>query len=725
MIKPPAWWQIVLAMSLACGILFVAIFLPIYARRDAEAPTMKRIPAPRECQLGETFDPIAQMCTASFRAPLAFDGSIMDPRVDVCSDFYGHMCGKWIAQHQGANMHRLFTSAHYHNEGVVKRLVAGEASQAGHASTSAVTRFYQSCLHTPRQETILEYKHVMEKIATPIRSHADLPVAFGRLMRYGYTGPFGLEIVRDPNSTRVLPVFYPDNFPEDLQEHHIYQMLQQNHDMTVYNVAELQQRMIGIMKVIRTLREKVGGTASPSQVVEWFGKRPWILRGKQVDSAFNEYFQALDGQSLRFHHDQDVWWYDKPYFDWLFSAQGMGALEINEWRAFIEFSILYNGNKFEPELAEDVYFSGRASRDFWRRPLKRHGHLRPKRKRSPASRDTLRAEDCLRITTHMLPGLIAKQFLDENLPERATMAAQVKEMVRLIVESFRNQVGDHTMWLNQTEKLTLFRKLDNLIIRVAEPDEWTPEPFAERIYEDRYDHNMNLVRMYRVERNMALWHKDRPDKFDRSEIAKFLMPTTETNAYYDPSTNSITILGGMLMEPFFSLRYNSVSKWAILGSIIGHELSHMIDSSGLYFDENGLYRPHGIIDMEKFYKQTRCILSEWNSTFQNCTVDFEYGNATLGEDMADVGGISLAFEAFFERTDEGRAAPVGAKQHFFMILAQAMCESYDEVRTCDAVLHDEHAIASIRINSAYRNLRPFLSAFGCQAKSEKLCKPYG
>ncbi len=717
MIKQSAWWQITLAIMLAGAVVFVAIFVPIYATRDVSAPIMRSSrsaggAAVHPCEAGESFDPIANMCVASFRAPLAFDASIMDARYDTCNDFYHNMCGKWIAQHNQSNTHRLFTAAYYHNLGLLKRIVT--------VGDSPIVRFYRSCLQTPRQESILEYRHVLEKIAAPIRSHADLPTAFGRLMRYGYTSPFGLEIVRDPNSTRVLPIFFPDNFPADLQEHHIYQMLQQNHDMTVYNVAELQQRMIGIMKVVRTLREKQSQKAQ--QVVEWFGKKPWILRGKSVDSAFAEYLQAVDGQGLRFHHDQDVWWYDKPYFDWLFSAEGINGFEINEWRAYIEFSILYNGNKFEPELPNNAYWRSRSLQRGRSAPGER---VRPKKRRSPQKRWT-QEDNCMRITAHMLPGLIAKQFLDENLPQRAEMAQQVREMVRLIVESFRHQVGEQTQWLNQTEKETLLRKLDNLMVRVAEPDEWTPEPFAERIYADRYDHNMNLVRMYRVQRIMSLWHKDRPDKFDRSELAHFVMPTLETNAYYDPTTNSITILGGMLMEPFYSLRYNSISKWAILGSIIGHELSHMVDSSGLYFDENGLYKPKGIIDMPKFFKQTQCILSEWNSTFANCTLPApEYGNATLGEDMADVGGISLAFEAFFERTDEGRAAPNGVKQHFFMILAQAFCESYDDTQTCESAKHDVHAVSSIRINSAFRNLKPFLSVFGCRAKNEKLCKPYG
>jgi predicted metalloendopeptidase len=107
-------------------------------------------------------------------------------------------------------------------------------------------------------------------------------------------------------------------------------------------------------------------------------------------------------------------------------------------------------------------------------------------------------------------------------------------------------------------KAIIAAKMQSTIVRVIEPDEWEVEPFAERLASDRYDHNMNLVRQYRVQRNLGLWHKDSPSTFNRSAIAFFAMPLTDTNAYYSGQTNSITILAGILQPPFYSTRYNQV-----------------------------------------------------------------------------------------------------------------------------------------------------------------------
>lgn len=110
-------------------------------------------------------------------------------------------------------------------------------------------------------------------------------------------------------------------------------------------------------------------------------------------------------------------------------------------------------------------------------------------------------------------------------------------------------------------------------------------------------------------------------------------------------------------------------------------------------------------------------------------VNVAYGNSTVGEDLADLTGITLSYNAYFMLSDEGRAAPMGDKQKFFMILSQAFCESYDQEHKCEAVANDEHAIAEFRIDRSFRNIPAFQDAFGCRAgdamyKSDA-CRVYG
>jgi len=240
---------------------------------------------------------------------------------------------------------------------------------------------------------------------------------------------------------------------------------------------------------------------------------------------------------------------------------------------------------------------------------------------------------------------------------------------------------------------------------VAEPDEWQVEPFAGQIASDRYDHNMNLIRKYRVERNLQLW-SNTEDTLQRNAYATFAMPLQAVNAYYAPSTNTITILAGILQLPFFSNSFNQVSEYAILGSIIGHELSHALDANGLYWDHEGSFKPNGIISpasMRLFKERTACLVQEYQQEQGACA---NYGQQTLSENIADVTGIALAYKAL-------RPTSMSDKQYFYFVLAQAFCEAQQQQQqACD---NDPHAEAKFRIDLVFRNMPDFAQTFNCVA----------
>jgi predicted metalloendopeptidase len=156
-----------------------------------------------------------------------------------------------------------------------------------------------------------------------------------------------------------------------------------------------------------------------------------------------------------------------------------------------------------------------------------------------------------------------------------------------------------------------------------------------------------------------------------------------------------------------------------MGSVIGHELSHMLDHHGLYWDGQGNYKPDGIISpegMRQFYNKSDCVIEQYGPAPSGCErEDVSYGNNTVGEDLADLTGIKTAYHAMLLSDP---ALTLGDRQHFFMVLAQAFCESYDQEHVCDAVLNDVHAIAEFRIDRTFRNLRVFHDTFQCHPGHE-------
>ena len=675
--------------------------------------------APEHCSAGETWDAEVELCGPTLRTPLALEPAIMNNSMAPCVSFYESMCGKYIATHTNEN--RAFTYGWRRTRQRLRRLIVNGTA----TTTTPGGAFYQACMRrgspAAAKEALLEYQHVLHVILGPVRTHADLPSAFGKLARYGYTGPFALSIERHPLEARVLPFMTPDGFPDALlDEGRLFQVLQAARALTQYTTIQETHQIEGILRVSRTLREhraplQLSNVTDYGSYLEQLFPQHLVPFSRLQSWPWERYMQALDGNNLRFANEQVLWAPDRGYLEWLLARGGWQEIAVADWKAFIEFSVLWNNNQFEPELPNNVYFRQHDAQG----PVGRGARLYH---RIPRSISTKSPEDqCVALTEHMLPGWTADAFLKRYMPRRQEIRTEVDKMVRELLARLKDKVASAT-WLPDADRITLARKVDATLVRVLEPDDWHVEPFLGSVSVDRHDHNMNLVRRYRVQRNLALWHKDAAASWwSRSALAFFAMPLTEMNAYYSGPTNSITLLAGVLQHPLYNPDYDAVSKWAILGSVVGHELSHMLDTHGLHWDAEGRYAPHGILTPEgmgRFYGRVECVVREYGPAPAGCEdANAAYGNSTIDEDMADLMGIGLSYAALPE------SVTMGDRQHFFMVLGQAFCESYDQRHRCDAVANDEHAVAEFRIDRTFWNLGAWQDAFACKREQES-CIPY-
>lgn len=695
------------------------------------------------CTVGETWDPVLELCAPSFRAPLALDAAIMNTTVRACDSFYTSMCGRFINSH--VNENRAFSFGWRRIRARI-RLLLGNTT----GSTPAQT-MYRACLArgspASQREARLEFRHLVEHVVAPVRSHADLPTALGRLARMGYTGPFALSMERHPLEPRVLPFWSPDGFPDELlDEGRLFQLLQAWRSITDYSSAQEAYLIEGMLRVSRVLVMHRNPHQTPltdygDYLQHTFPEHlvpflQWTPRGPNQEWSWERYFQAMDGNGLRFEPETIMWAPDAGYLEWFVAQDGWRTLSVTDWRAWMEFAILYNGNDFDPSLPDNVYFRqhdtlgpvGPHARFYHRIPRSLRGG-----NTSSSSSDIAweHQQRCLALTEHMLPGWVASAYLKRWMPEQTQVQARARTLVERLLVRLRDRVRK-TSWLSVEDRERLATKIGSIMVRVIEPDEWHPEPFGPSLAVDRHDHNMNLVRRYRVQRNLALWHKDSGATWwSRAAIAFFAMPLTEVNAYYSGPSNSITILAGVLQSPFFNLQYSEVSQWAILGSIVGHELSHALDHHGLHWDREGNYVPAGLLSeegMRRFYEEIECVIREYGPAPAGCeAANAHYGNSTIGEDLADLTGISLAYDTLFDPgTVFGANSNVGDQQHFFMVLAQAFCETYDQEHRCAAVANDVHAVAEFRIDRTFRNLAGWRDVFGCYEDEavDGMCRVY-
>ncbi len=737
-----------LATAALVVVIVVVAVVALPAALPASAKRTKRIALPihqrrsrSTCASGEVYDTEVSLCAPAFKAPVALDPAIMDAaHTAPCESVYRYACGKWIDQH--VNENRAFSYAHAKTQARLLKLLTAW-SGAMPPSAVPLAAFYASCVNAPNnvKEAQLEYAHMHEVVLGNLRTYADLPVVFGRLARAGYTMPFAISMERHPTRNVTIPLIVPDGFPDDLDEGRVFQIMQATRDLNRYTVVDQQQKIMGIMRVMRAQRDH--NTRPLAAITDYHAYVDTQLEGDlmrfdQVASAWGanrwgQFFTTLDGSAMRIAGDQQVWCIGVEYMRWLGQAaaggltnsgggdSASGGLTIHDWRSWIEFSLLYNNANFDPDLPSTTYHR----RHDRRGPVGPGGRLYHRVPRDIRPRANItREQRCLQITQHMLPGLTARAYADTYAPEPHDRV--VHKLMGAITATLREALAHGTPWMMDEDRERMVAKLDGLLVRVTSGGGGGVEPFVERIASDRYDHNMNMVRRYRVQRNLGQWHAT----FDRGALALFGNPL-DVNAYYSPASNSITVLMGILQPPFYSPLFGDVTLYAILGSILGHETTHMLDSHGLYYDEYGSLHTRGILSergMRRFFDATDCVVREYGDAPLGCeAANAHYGNSTLGEDMADLTGVALAYRALFGPAGT-KGLTLNDKQRFFLVFAQAWCSSFDQEHLCDAVAHDEHAVPEWRVDRTLRNMHEFHEAFACREEEDDnttaLCAVY-
>lgn len=614
-----------------------------------------------ECTVGETY--VDGLCGPTQHVPSAFEDTIMDGSTAACDSLYRAACGRWLDAH--SNEDRMFGYSYHRNKRVLEHIVTNATGNG------PLYRFYSSCMEASRNhyghEAELQYRHVVDSTIAELRTYADVPAVMGKMARQGYILPFQLSIERDPRTKNTpIPFLAPDGF-HNLTRGQVTAIVLAARPMTRYTVLQTMNVVDRAWKVIDACVQQQQRETGAKRQEEYV---PDTVQFQHVPSwGWTSFLQAYDGSGLRFAAEQEVWIENLRYLTWFFSSY-QSAFEVGDWLAYLEFSLLYHMHRFEPVLPNNVYRKRNATQGI--------------------------EHDCVAITQRMLPGLVAKAFLQQQ-PYADRIQAEVTAMVDTLKNEYMDLLANASWFATNSSRQVAQDKVRSIAVRVTQPTGiWTSEPFADRIGAGMYDHNIALVRMYRVQQNLAQWtvHHATQDTF--------AFPLSLTNAYYNPEYNSITILAGILGPPWYHVDYNDVSKWAIVGTIVGHELAHALDWNGLHWTKDGIFTKDGILDkasMDSFQKQ---VVGPLAAQYRS-PCDAGYGPRVVNEAIADAVGTRLAYNGL-------SPASQGDAQFFFMTRAQVWCASYDACSRMD----DVHPLPKDRVDVTNRNMEEFAAAFNCR-----------
>jgi putative endopeptidase len=644
----------------------------------------------------------AQQPSASTHEP-ALDTTSMDRAADPCVDFFAYACGGWIKRNPiPPDQSSWDTYSKMQDENLARLRGILEESSAPNETRDAVAQkigdYYASCM---------DEKAIDAKGADPLKpsldliantkSKSELADAAASMIRNNVLFRFSsIQDFRDANQV----IANADQGGLGLPDRDYYTKDDaKSQELRTQYVAHVQ-------KMFELLGDKPDVAASEAQTVmriETALAKGSMTRVERRDpKALDHKMTSAELEKL------------SPDFHWnvFFTKVGLPSLSslnvsvpnffkalneeldkenIADWKIYLRWHLAHADAPFlsTPFVNENFAFYGKT--------LQGQEQLRPRWKRCTEGVDDDLGEA-------LGQAYVAKYFSPEAKEQALKM---VKE-----IETAMQQDIDGLPWMSAATKQQALVKLHAVRNKIGYPDKWRDYSKLEIL---RGDELGNVERSRKFEFNRQLAKIGKP--VDRGE---WDMTPPTVNAYYDPQMNDINFPAGVLQPPAFDPTSDAAPNYGDTGGTIGHELTHGFDDEGRQFDAQGNLRDWWTPeDGKEFEKRAACISNQY-STYTIIDDIKINGKLTLGEDVADLGGLLLAYNAWKEDTKNEKLDAIDGltpEQRFFVGYGQSWCgQVRDESKRLRATV-DPHSPEKYRTNGVVSNMPEFQQAFHCKAGS--------
>ncbi len=392
-------------------------------------------------------------------------------------------------------------------------------------------------------------------------------------------------------------------------------------------------------------------------------------------------------------------------FDWdtYFNARGVNAEYLNVaqiepikesvaiindtdlelLKTYLKFRIINGSTAFLDDKTYDISF------DFYNRVLSDQKEPKPRWKRAVAKIDGSLGE--------MVGQLYVKKYFPESAKKR------MEKLVKNLQRAYEDRIKNLT-WMGEDTKKRAIEKLHTFNAKIGYPDKWRDYSKLE-IKDDSLYANMMRV----AEFEDAFW-LNKIGKEKDSTI--WYMNAHEVNAYYDPSSNEICFPAGILQYPFFDMSADDAFNYGAIGSVIGHEMTHGFDDSGRHFDKDGNMKDWWTEEDATMFNQKTNVMKEHFNNILVAPNTHANGEFTLGENLADYGGVTIAFDAykkFGEKSED--ALDFTPEQRFFIAYAMTEAGNIRDAEILRRTKMDEHSLSRWRVNGMLPHVNAWYEAF--------------
>lgn len=627
----------------------------------------------------------------------------LDTTVNPCEDFYQYANGGWVKNNPipaSESSWGSFNELAEKNNAVLRELLAEAASNTTAASGSAarlIGDFYAVGMDSAaaNKAGITPIKPELDRIAGA-KTTDELLKTVSDLKTKGISGYFTMYVTQDDKISTQYALWamqgglgLPDRdyyLNDDARSKTIrteyLQHLQRMFQLIGSDGATAQKQARTVMdletKLARASRTRVElrdpyANYNKMTIQEFAKQNPnlkvtQLLTGmgaqtaKEVIVGQPAFFKALNGM--------------------------LKSVPVADWKAYTQWHVAHT---MAPYLSQELV---QENFNFYGKVLSGAKEMQPRWKR------------VLYATDAALGEALGQLYVQKTFSPEAKQKAL--EMVNNLQAAFKEHVRDLD-WMSEATKERALQKLNAFAVKIGYPDKWKDYKDLE-VGRDSYAANIMRANQFEFRENVGKIGKP----VDRTE---WLMSPPTVNAYYNPSMNEIVFPAGILQPPFFDPNADDAVNYGGMGAVIGHELTHGFDDQGAKYDFEGNLKDWWTKeDLEKFNARSAMVDAQYSgyTVLDNLHVN---GKLTMGENIADIGGLNIAYTALqkaLKDKNPGKIAGFTPEQRFFLAWAQIWRINMRDEAQNQQILTDPHAPGRFRTNGPVSNMPQFYEAFGCK-----------
>ncbi|WP_221050294.1 M13 family metallopeptidase [Shewanella carassii] len=622
-----------------------------------------------------------------------------DHQVRHQDDFYYSVNGKWLATTPipaDKSNYGAFSVLYEESQAALKQIIEEAAAKPNKAEGSVEQKigdFYAAYMDTTLTDQlgIAPLKGQLADIAKTA-SHADIAALMGKLLTDGSGVPFGFYVNNDAKNSSQYGVY-------------LYQsgLTLPDRDYYLKDDPKFVANREAMREYVRKLMSAAGyphadaAAANVANIELFIAQSQWSrVESRDANKAYNK-MSLKELQQLMGDFDfdgfakaagltgktQDVIVRQPSYFEKL--GAEFGNFPVSAWQDYLAFHLVDSYAGLLSQQFVDLHF------DFHSKTLMGIQEQKPRWKRAVDGADQVIGE------------LVGKEYVARHFQPEAK--ARMESMIKNLIKGFEVSINE-LEWMTPETKKAAQEKLSKFTYKIGYPDKWKDYSNLEIKADDLVG---NYQRYARFEYQDMLAKLGKP--IDRTE---WHMTPQTVNAYYNPVMNEIVFPAAILQPPFFNMEADDAVNYGGIGAVIGHEISHGFDDQGAKYDGDGNLRNWWTDkDREEFQKRGAQLSAQY-SQFEALPGKFVNGDLTLGENIGDLGGLTVALRSYHLSLN-GKEAPVmdglTGDQRFFVGWSQVWRRNYRDEELGRRLLTDPHSPSHYRAMGTPRNVEGFYKAF--------------